>query len=186
MAGLLSMSVRASVLQGSQLVDAAVWCRCRSLTVGLGCHSLVCCCSDVIAFKAVIGGINDAMASSARNQSAIDKTSNASTDGTNAASSGAKVKGASTASGAYTFWKDFADGIGADTRTVGPTTSLQACLAACDAEGDCAAAVMKGLTSPSSVPTSCVLVKGDVTPATFKRSMTKAVVSRLRLEDIFT
>jgi hypothetical protein len=95
------------------------------------------------------------------------------------------MKSASSASGAYTFWKDSADGIGADTSTVGPTISLQACLAACDAEGGCAAVVLKGLTSPSSVPTSCVLVKGDITPATFKRSMTKAVVNRLHLEDIF-
>lgn len=96
-----------------------------------------------------------------------------------------KTKAEALSTGAYTFWRDNAAGVGSDVSTTGPTTSVRACLAACDTNSECAAAVMGGISGPASAPSSCVLVKGNTAPATSIRSMTKAVVTRLRLEDVF-
>lgn len=135
--------------------------RCFKKTAGTG--------SDIIAFKAVLGGLSDGSAESLRVPSSgpADET---------------KAEALST--GSYTFWRDSAAGVGSDVSTTGPTTSVRACLAACDMDGECAAAVMGGVTGPGSVPSSCRLVKGNTAPATFIRSMTKTVVTRLRLEDV--
>lgn len=89
------------------------------------------------------------------------------------------------ASGSYTWYLDSAEGMGASNSTTGPTTSVQACLAACDKDGACAAVVMGGMTSATSKPSSCVLLKGDTTPGVFKRSVTKTVASKLNLEALF-
>lgn len=114
---------------------------------------------EVVAFKAVTAG-----------------------DTTAASRKYKKVAGKGLSSGSYTFWKESATGLGASA-TVGPTTSVQACLNACDSDFDCAAVAMTGVSSASmaAAPGSCSLIKGDTTIATFKRSVTKAVVTRLDL-----
>jgi len=124
-------------------------------------HAAVC--SDVLAFKAVVPG----------------------EDTTTSAQSTGAVRGSALASGAYTFWKTDAFGIGADNSTSGTTTSIQACLTSCDKDGQCAAVVMKDVTSAESVPSTCTMLKGDLTPATFKRSVTKAVTTRLSVSSLF-
>jgi len=112
---------------------------------------------DVVAFKAVTAG--DTTAAGTRKKVA---------------------KGLS--SGSYTFWKDSAANVGASS-SAGPTDSIQACLSACDNDFDCAAVTMTGVTSDASLPTSCNLIKGDKTIATFRRSVTKAVASQLKVAD---
>jgi hypothetical protein len=95
-----------------------------------------------------------------------------------------KNKAKGLASGSYTFWAEDpieAAAIGA-SRSAGSTVSVQACLNACDTDGSCAAVVMTGLVTGATTankPTACSLVKGDATVATFKRSVTKAVVTKL-------
>lgn len=88
------------------------------------------------------------------------------------------------ASGSYTFWHDDgAAAIGAATSQVSAAT-VAACINACEADDACAAVVMTGLTSTSTLASSlgtCSLVKGDSTIAVFKRSVTKAVTTRLSL-----
>jgi hypothetical protein len=130
--------------------------------------------SDVIAFKAVVPGDAAAAAASLRD-----------TTGPDGPYILGRVKASAMASGAYTFWLDTAGGIGADHSTTVNATSGQECLSACDSASECAAAVMKGITGVTSTPSSCVLLKGDSTPATFKRSMAKAVVTRLGLAALF-
>jgi hypothetical protein len=44
---------------------------------------------------------------------------------------------------------------------------------------------MTGITAVSSTPTACSLIKGDTRVATFKRSVTKTVVSRLEVSALF-
>jgi hypothetical protein len=132
--------------------------------------------SDIIAFKAVLGGLADVAESLSVPSSPADSPADSPAN---------KTKAKALSTGAYTFWLDSAAGVGSDVSASGPTTSVRACLAACDANGECAAAVMGGITGPASAPSSCVLVKGNTMPATFIRSMTKTVVSRLRLEDVF-
>ncbi len=84
------------------------------------------------------------------------------------------------ASGAYTFWsRDDASGIGTQQITTAPVTSVGACLSLCDADKECAAAVMTGVASADSQPTACKLVRGDNSVGVFKRSMTRTVVDRL-------
>jgi hypothetical protein len=92
-----------------------------------------------------------------------------------------KVK--SLASGSYTFWKDDASVIGVKSVAVS-NVNFQQCLSACDLDGGCAAVWMTGLTGPQSTPTSCRKVYGSSDIAVFKRSMTKTVVTRLKLENV--
>lgn len=108
---------------------------------------------DVLAFKAVVAG------------------------DTSAAS---KTKANALASGSYSFWKSDAAGIGASS-SGGPNTNYQACLSACDADAECAAVAMTGVSSSDATAQigTCSLIKGNSSVATFKRSMTKAVVGRL-------
>lgn len=107
---------------------------------------------DVLAFKAVVAG----------------DTSAAST---------AKA----LASGSYTFWAETAAGVGAST-SAGPTSSGSACLSACDNDGACAAVAMSGVKpSLADAISSCSLIKGDSTVAQFKRSVTKAVATKLQV-----
>jgi hypothetical protein len=40
---------------------------------------------------------------------------------------------------------------------------------------------MSGVTAVDSTPTGCSLIKGDTRVATFKRSVTKTVVTRLEV-----
>lgn len=118
----------------------------------------VCCCrcfcsGDVLAFKAVVAGDTTAASKS----------------------TGAKA----LASGSYTFWKETAAGVGASS-TAGPTSSLQACLSACDADAACAAVAISGATSDAAAAISgCSLIKGDSRVAQFKRSVTKAMATKL-------
>ena len=119
----------------------------------------------MIAFKAVAAGDTTAASRKQKKQ--------------------ASAKGLS--SGAYTFWQDDAANVGASRSTVA-AASVQACLDACDMDATCAAVVMTGLSSgatTSSVPTACSLVRGDARVAQFKRSATKAAVSRLTLASAF-
>lgn len=95
-----------------------------------------------------------------------------------------KTKVKSLASGSYTFWKDDGSMIGYSSRPVDGVTSFQKCLSACDLDGACAAVVMTGMTTAQSAPASCSKVYGYSGIAVFKRSMTKTVVTRLRLEDV--
>jgi hypothetical protein len=109
----------------------------------------------VLAFKAVVAG------------------------DTTAASKSADAK--ALASGSYTFWKETAVGVGAASPG-GPTSSLQACLSACDLDNNCAAVAITGATSDAAAAIgSCSLIKGDSTVAQFKRSVTKAVATRLQV-----
>jgi hypothetical protein len=115
-------------------------------------------CSDLIAYKATVAG--DTTAASVR------------TDDTAVANA--------LASGAYTFWaRDDATGVGATITTTNPVTSVTVCLSLCDADRECAAAVMTGITTADSAPTACKLVRGDSSVGVFKRSMTRTVVDRL-------
>jgi len=82
------------------------------------------------------------------------------------------------ASGSYTFWSDSAVGIGKSATDV-DTTSFQGCLNACDHAEACAAVAMTGVTAANAPITTCQLIEGDNTIATFKRSVTKVVTSRL-------
>jgi phosphoribosyl-AMP cyclohydrolase len=125
----------------------------------LPCPSPPSCSGDVVAFKAVVTG--DTTASSM-------KTS----------------KAKALASGSYTFWKEAAGAAIGKSSTAGPTTSVQACLSACDTDAECAAVAMTGITALNSTPGSCSLIKGDTTVATFKRSLTKAVATRLELSAV--
>lgn len=84
------------------------------------------------------------------------------------------------ASGSYTFWWESLGGIGTSTTPVN-TTSLKACLSACDNVEECAAVAMTGVTAVTAPISTCHLVKGDSTLATFKRSVTRVVTSRLTL-----
>jgi hypothetical protein len=84
------------------------------------------------------------------------------------------------ASGSYTFWWGQAAGIGASNESA-PTTSVQACLSACDRDHRCAAVAMTGVTAVGAPITSCSLIRGDSTLATFKRSVTRVVPNRLGL-----
>lgn len=84
------------------------------------------------------------------------------------------------ASGSYTFWSDSPAGIGTSTAAV-DTTSFQGCLNACDSAEACAAVAMTGVTAANAPITTCRLIKGDNTIATFKRSVTKVMASRLAL-----
>jgi hypothetical protein len=88
-------------------------------------------------------------------------------------------------SGSYTFWRDNAADVGAETTTVGPTADVLSCCAACDADEDCMAAVMPGLASPSDAPAQCLLVKGDSTVTQWKRSVTRVVLTRLSAQSAF-
>jgi hypothetical protein len=114
----------------------------------------------VIAFKAAQGGDSSAIKLRQGSQSA-----------------GARA----LASGSYTFWVDDAAGVG-HVVTEAAADSVKACIVACELADDCAAVVMKGLASNSTMdsrPNTCSLVKGDGRVAQFKRSMAKAVVTRL-------
>jgi hypothetical protein len=84
------------------------------------------------------------------------------------------------ASGSYTFWWGRASGIGTSNESIS-TTSFQACLSACDRDHGCAAVAMTGVTAVSALITSCSLIRGVSTLATFKRSVTRVVPSRLGL-----
>jgi hypothetical protein len=84
------------------------------------------------------------------------------------------------ASGSYTFWWGQASSIGASNESV-PTTSFQACLSACDRDYRCAAVAMTGVTAVDAPITLCNLIRGDSTLATFKRSVTRVVPSRMGL-----
>jgi len=84
------------------------------------------------------------------------------------------------ASGSYTFWSDSAVGIGKSTTDI-DTTSFQGCLNACDRAEACAAVAMTGVTAANATITTCQLIEGDDTIATFKRSVTKVMTSRLAL-----
>lgn len=105
---------------------------------------------DVLAFKAVTAG--DTTASSHTRAHAL-------------------------ASGSYTHWKDSGVGVGTSSAVTPTPASVQACLSACDNDFDCAAVAMTGVSGTSL--TGCSMIKGDKTIATFKRSVTKAVVSQL-------
>jgi len=118
-----------------------------------------CCCSAIIGFKAIVAGDMGA--------ASINDT---------------KTK--ALASGSYTFWKDTPDGMGMYMQEVTGITTVQQCLSACDQAGSCAAVVMTGLDTPTSQPTSCSQIYGNSRIAVFKRSMTKTVVTRLRLSDV--
>lgn len=93
-------------------------------------------------------------------------------------------------SGSYTFFMD-TGATPSGVPTVGiqyappalATSSIQACLTACDDDYLCAGVWMTGVISPnqSNGPSSCTLIKGDATNGVFKRSMTKANVARLIL-----
>jgi len=121
------------------------------------------CSGDVVAFKAVVAG--DTTAASIRN------TNN---------NKNAVGKGLS--SGSYTFWKEVATTLGATRELVNNVGSVQACLNACDNDFDCAAVAMTGTPNDmKAAPTTCAMIKGDKTIAAFKRSMTKAVATRLEL-----
>lgn len=89
------------------------------------------------------------------------------------------------ASGAYTFWpRDDATGVGASSTLTPPVSSVGACLSLCDADRECAAAVMTGVTTADAAPAECRLVKGDSSVGVFKRSMTRTVVERLSRSSI--
>lgn len=107
---------------------------------------------DVLAFKAVVAG----------------DTSAAST---------AKA----LASGSYTFWNSGAADVGKSADLNAAATTVTACLTACDGDAECAAVAMTGATSMDATGISCKLIKGDSTVATFKRTATRAVVTKLSL-----
>lgn len=109
----------------------------------------------MLAFKAVLGG--DTTATSIK-----------------------AVKGKFLPSGSYTFYAETADsGLGSAQAPVS-TTSLNACLAACDSDGGCAAVAMTGVAAgDSDTIATCKKISGDTTVAAFKRSVTKAVVTKL-------
>jgi hypothetical protein len=134
-------------------------------------------CSDVIAFKAVIPGDNGASSTTGGDKRRLQATPSTLSD---------KVKAFAMASGSYTFYLDDAEGVGASNTTASQATTVHDCLAACDKDGACAAAVMRGVTSFTANPNECVLLRGDTTPGLFKRSMTKTVVSRLDLSVLFS
>lgn len=123
------------------------------------CPSPPSCSGEVVAYKAVVTG--DTTASSM-------KTTHAK----------------ALASGSYTFWKETAGATIGMSSSAGPTSSIQACLSACDTDAECAAVAMTGITAVDSIPASCSLIKGDTTVATFKRSVTKTVVSRLEVSAV--
>jgi len=118
------------------------------------------CSGQVLAFKALLAA--DTLF--AKSRAASNK--------------GTLAKG--LASGSYTFWSDSPVGIGTSTTDVN-TTSFQGCLNACDHAEACAAVAMTGVTAANATITACQLIEGDDTIATFKRSVTKVVTSRLTL-----
>lgn len=118
-------------------------------------------CSELLAFKILVAG--DVTASRVRHNP----------------NTATKAKGMS--SGTYTFYKDDSAGIGAAATRMGPVSSIQDCLSLCDRDGGCALAVMTGITTSTSAPTDCRLMKGDSTVGTFKRGMIKTNLDRLSL-----
>jgi hypothetical protein len=89
------------------------------------------------------------------------------------------VTGKVLASGSYTFWADDGDDVGTTT-TGGVITSTRACLAACDIDASCAAVKMTGVKADTAAEiTGCTLLKGVTTVAQWKRTATKAVVTKL-------
>lgn len=92
----------------------------------------------------------------------------------------ASVLGKSLVSGAYTFWKDAGANVGFETTTVTASTAA-ACLASCDSDAACAAVKMTGVTAIGDTVASCNMIKGDPAIATWKRSATKAVATKLTL-----
>jgi hypothetical protein len=115
-------------------------------------------CSALVAFKAVVAG--DSTAASKKN----------------------KAKG--LASGSYTFWaEDVTSAAAIGDSQLDPTgpapTTIQACLDACDTVASCAGVVMTDVSATDSDTATCKLISGVASVATFKRSVTKAVVSRL-------
>lgn len=94
----------------------------------------------------------------------------------------ASVDGKGLSSGSYTFWKDAGAGVGEEQVDTPAATTVQACLNACDNDFDCAAVVMTSVNNGmDSTGVGCKLVKGNKTIAQFKRSVTKAVASRLAI-----
>lgn len=93
------------------------------------------------------------------------------------------VKGKFLPSGSYTFWPEtfVAGSLGTsqDIFSTLVTSTLPACLAACDNDAGCAAVAMTGVNRANDNITSCKTIKGDTTIAAFKRSVTRAVVSQL-------
>jgi hypothetical protein len=91
-----------------------------------------------------------------------------------------KTKGKGLASGSYTFWNSAAADVG-KSADLNAATTVVACLTACDGDAECAAVAMTGATSMDATSITCKLIKGDSSVATFKRSATRAVVSKLSL-----
>jgi hypothetical protein len=97
------------------------------------------------------------------------------------------------ASGSYTFYQETAACAATEASCVGvgqtstrvTAATIQACLDICDRDGECAGASVTGVPAlwagalPAATIVTCHLVKGDGSPGTGKRSVTKTVVTRL-------
>lgn len=118
--------------------------------------TLLSCSGQVVAYKALL---------------AADTT---------VAQSKPHTKAKGLASGSYTLYWDSPAGIGTSTTDV-TTTSFQSCLNACDADSECAAVAMAGVTTAMTTATGCQIIRGNNTVATFKRSVTKVNTNRLVL-----
>jgi hypothetical protein len=92
------------------------------------------------------------------------------------------IKARALASGSYTFWKEDAGAIGKSQTLNAAGTTVQLCLSLCDDDASCAAVAMTGVKDDTTATiTGCTLISGETAIAQWKRSLTRAVVSRLEV-----